>query len=219
MSAQAGSVDADLRVPPRTWYARSVHDVARDLLGALISVRSPEGTVTVRLSEVEAYGGSDDPGSHAYRGRTPRNATMFGPAGRLYLYFTYGMHWCANVVTGSDGEPSAVLLRAGRVVEGVELARRRRPTTKGDADLARGPARLATALGLSGADDGASVDGTAGHVVPGVSRAALRLDRGPAGPWERGPRTGVAGDGGNGRVYPWRYWLTGDPTVSPYRAR
>ena len=105
-----------LRLPGRAWYSRSSVEVAPDLLGAHLSVTTPKGLVTVRLTEVEAYGGSDDPGSHAYRGRTARNATMFGPPGRLYVYFSYGMHWCANLVTGTDGNASAVLLRAGEVV-------------------------------------------------------------------------------------------------------
>ena len=110
-----------LRLPGRAWYSRSSVEVAPDLLGAHLSVTTPKGLVTVRLTEVEAYGGSDDPGSHAYRGRTARNATMFGPPGRLYVYFSYGMHWCANLVTGTDGNASAVLLRAGEVVAGSEV--------------------------------------------------------------------------------------------------
>lgn len=201
-------------VPGRTWYSRPVLDVAPELLGAHLSVRSPEGTVTVRLTEVEAYGGSDDPASHAYRRRTPRNQTMFGPAGRLYIYFTYGMHHCCNVVAGQDGVAAAVLLRAGEVVEGLEVARRRRPTARSDAELARGPGRLTTALGLTGADDAVSLDGLGGHGSP---RAALLLPRAPAGPAERGPRTGIAFDQSQGAVLPWRFWLSGEATVSPYR--
>lgn len=205
-------------VPGRSWYARSVLEVAPDLLGAHLSVTSPEGTVTVRLTEVEAYGGSDDPGSHAYRGRTARNASMFGPPGRLYVYFTYGMHWCVNLVTGPEGTASAVLLRAGEVVGGDELARHRRVTSKQDRDLASGPARLAAALGLTGLHDGTSVDAEDGHVMPGHVSASLRVPEVRPGPWQHGPRTGVSGAGGSGAEYPWRYWLSGETTVSRYRA-
>src|SRR5687767_15954370 len=117
------------------------------LLGCTVEADTPDGTVAVRLVEVEAYRGADDPASHSFRGRTPRNAVMFGPPGHLYVYFTYGMHHCANVVCGGVGTPSAVLLRAGEVVEGVETARVRRPGAT-DRDLARGPARLCTALAI-----------------------------------------------------------------------
>lgn len=178
-------------------------EAAPRLLGALLTVRG----VTVRLTEVEAYLGDQDPGSHAYRGRTPRNAVMFGPPGRLYTYFTYGMHVCANVVCSPEGTASAVLLRAGEIVGGVELARARRTTSRSDADLARGPARLCVALGITLADGGARLD-----------RPELRLELGPpAVSWERGARTGVAGPGGSAD-FPWRFWLTGEPSVSPYRA-
>lgn len=212
-----GATDAPyaFHLPGRAWYARQPQDVARDLLGAHLTVGSTDGAVTVRITEVEAYGGSDDPGSHAYRGRTARNATMFGPAGRLYVYFTYGMHWCANLVTGTDGVASGVLLRAGEVVDGVGLARSRRTTSKSDKDLASGPARLATALGINGQHDGTSVDAADGHRMPGAD-VTLRVRDVRPGPISSGPRTGVSGDGGLA-TYPWRSWLTGDPTVSRYR--
>lgn len=177
-----------------------VLEVAPRLLGAVLR----HGDVAVRLTEVEAYDGPNDPGSHAYRGQTARNATMFGPPGRLYCYFTYGMHVCANVVTGEEGNPSAVLLRAGEVVEGVELARSRRPRSS-DRDLARGPARLCNALGIDLGHDG--VDLAAGPVT-----LSPRTPGDHAG-IETGPRVGLRGAPDR----PWRFWLAGEPSVSAYR--
>ena len=181
-----------------------VLEVAPTLLGArLVAV-----SVAVRLTEVEAYAGEADPGSHAFRGRTPRTEVMFGPAGIAYVYFSYGMHWCLNVVTGPAGEASAVLVRAGEVVDGLELARERRPGAA-DRDLARGPARLTRSLAVDGALGGTDLlDPT----------APLRLLPGDPVPVDRvrqGPRVGVSGDGA---AAPWRFWLDGEPTVSPYRA-
>lgn len=190
---------------------RPVLQVAPRLLGAVVRREDADGVVAVRLTEVEAYAGEDDPGSHAFRGRTPRTAVMFGPPAHLYVYFSYGMHWCANVVTGPDGRASAVLLRAGEVVEGHDLARSRRPAARTDRDLARGPARLAQALGLTGDDDGVDLRSSSVRLVPrgrAVPRASVRT----------GPRVGVSGAGGDGGAYPWRFWLAGDPTVSAYRA-
>ncbi|WP_152191950.1 DNA-3-methyladenine glycosylase [Georgenia satyanarayanai] len=184
-------------------------DVAPLLLGAHLTVRDDAGAVTVRLTEVEAYDGGNDPGSHAYRGLTPRTEVMFGPPGRLYVYFTYGMHWCANVVCGDDGRASAVLLRAGEVVDGVELARSRRPAARKDVDLARGPARMAQALGLAGPDNGV--------VLEAGGRAELVAPATPAAEVAAGPRVGVSGPGGDGETFPWRFWLPGEPTVSAYR--
>jgi DNA-3-methyladenine glycosylase len=184
-----------------------VLDVARDLLGAVVEHQSADGIVRVRLTEVEAYAGEADPGSHAFRGRTQRNAVMFGPAGHVYVYFTYGMHWCMNLVTGAAGDASAVLLRAGEVVGGLDLARARRPDGVRDRDLARGPARLTMALGITGEMNGLDV----------VRGSPLRVLSGPAVPDAdvvTGPRTGVAGAGATA---PWRFHVVGDPSVSPYR--
>jgi DNA-3-methyladenine glycosylase len=182
--------------------------VAPDLLGRVVVHDSPQGTVAVRLTEVEAYSGPGDPGSHARNGRTPRTAVMFGPPGHLYVYFSYGMHWCVNIVCERDGAAAAVLLRGGEVVEGRDVARLRRPAARVDRDLARGPARLAAALGLDRATDGARLGGAvrllAGAPVPG---AQVRT----------GPRVGVSGPGGDADSYPWRFWVEGDPTVSVYR--
>ncbi|MFJ6668831.1 DNA-3-methyladenine glycosylase [Streptomyces sp. NPDC091383] len=202
------------RMPlPRKFFDRPVLDVAPDLLGRVLVRTTPDGPISVRLTEVEAYDGPNDPGSHAYRGRTARNAVMFGEPGHVYVYFTYGMWHCMNLVCGPEGRASAVLLRAGEVVEGAELARKRRPTARNDRELAKGPARLATALEVDRALDG--TDACAAGETP------LRVLTGtpvPAGQVRSGPRTGVAGEGGNGEVHPWRYWVADDPTVSPYRA-
>lgn len=187
--------------------------VAPQLLGSVLTHHSHEGTVAVRITEVEAYMGPGDsshpdPGSHTFRGPTARSAPMFGPAGHLYVYFTYGMHYCANIVCGPAGTASAVLLRAGEVVEGQHLALVRRPTSKSALDLASGPARLATTLALTTADSGRDAL---------ADPFELRLPSLPAPAFSSGPRVGVSGDGGSAE-YPWRFWLPGDPTVSRYKA-
>lgn len=163
------------------------------------------GALSARLVEVEAYAGAEDPGSHAYRGMTARNAVMFGPAGHLYVYFTYGMHWCANVVCGDDGTASAILLRAGEPLSGLELMRERRPKSRTDRDLCRGPARLAQAFALD--------------------RAVLGVDltrRDPALPWladdgtpppnpvSQTTRIGLS----NGAAHPWRWHVPASRFVS-----
>ena len=183
--------------------ARPAVEVAPLLLGAVLG----HAGVLLRITEVEAYlGVGVDPGSHAFRGQTRRNATMFGPSGHLYAYFSYGMHVCANIVCSPDGEASAVLLRGGEIIAGEASARMRRPTARTDRDLARGPARLTRALGIGLDDDGADL---------GLAPFELTLPEHPA-PFLSGPRTGVGGDGG-GAEYPWRFWIPGDGTVSPYR--
>ncbi|MET0740278.1 MAG: DNA-3-methyladenine glycosylase [Candidatus Nanopelagicales bacterium] len=192
----------------RAFFDRPVEDVARDLLGRIVWHRSAEGTTAIRLSEVEAYEGTADPASHAFRGRTPRNAVMFGRPGHAYVYFTYGMHWCVNVVCERKGHAAAVLLRAGEVVQGVELARARRPTARGDRQLARGPANLARCLALTGADSGRDL--ASGRSLLWVSAGdAVRQDQVRAG-----PRVGVRLGAEEHR----RYWLSDDRTVSAYRA-
>ncbi|MFF9316217.1 DNA-3-methyladenine glycosylase [Streptomyces sp. NPDC014748] len=198
---------------PREFFDRPVLEVARDLLGRVLVRTTPGGPIALRLTEVEAYDGPNDPGSHAYRGRTTRNGVMFGPPGHVYVYFTYGMWHCMNLVCGPEGQASGVLLRAGEIVEGAELARLRRASARNDKELAKGPARLATALDVDRALDGA--DACAAGDTP------VRIVRGtpvPADQVRNGPRTGVAGEGGDGDAHPWRYWVAGDPTVSPYRA-
>jgi DNA-3-methyladenine glycosylase len=178
------------------------------LLGAVVTSRVDGHLVSVRITEVEAYGGQgEDPGSHAFRRQTPRNATMFGPPGRAYVYFTYGMHWCLNVVTESEGTAGAVLLRAGEVVRGLDVARARRPSARSDRELARGPARLTTALGVTGELDGV-------HLLAPRSPLRIALPGPPAVDVGVSARTGV---GGAGAATPWRFFLRGEPTVSPYR--
>jgi len=215
-------------VLPRETFAGSAAVVAPALLGCVLEHDTPEGLVAVALTEVEAYHGQADPASHAYRGRTPRNAVMFGPPGHAYVYFTYGMHFCVNLVCLPEGTASAVLLRAGRVVEGEDLARARRAAPgPGGRDLARGPARLCQALAITRAQNGADVCDPASPLRvrwPGPAEAGAgpaEAGAGPVGPAElagasisHGPRVGVSAAGD----VPWRFWVTGDPTVSVYRA-
>ncbi|NRQ39113.1 DNA-3-methyladenine glycosylase [Nonomuraea sp. NN258] len=232
----------DVTALPRGFFDRPSHEVAPELLGRVLV----HGPVAVRLTEVEAYGGpGEDPAAHTYRGKTPRNAVMFGPPGHLYVYFTYGMHFCANLVCLPEGSGSAVLLRAGEVVAGLDLARDRRSGGRSvsarsvpdravpDRDLARGPARLAVALGLARAHNGLDavwegapgaphtlIDRSAHDPRGGLSGlpegSAAVLEGTPADPAliRSGPRTGIS----TAKETPWRFWIDGDPTVSPYRA-
>jgi DNA-3-methyladenine glycosylase len=190
-------------VPPsaelRDLLERPVLEVAPLLLGATLR----HGPVACRITEVEAYDGSNDPGSHAFRGRTPRTAVMFGPAGHLYVYFTYGMHWCANVVCGPEGSASAVLLRAGEVTEGIDVARERRPSARVDRDLARGPARLCQALAIGGAQNGHDLGAPPLTLHPAPAETEVRT----------GPRVGLR----EAADRPWRFWLPDEPSVSAYR--
>ena len=226
---------------PREFFARPSVKVAPDLLGCVLEHETADGLVAVELTEVEAYAGRSDPASHAYRGKTRRNAVMFGPPGHAYVYFTYGMHFCVNMVClGEQGSASAVLLRAGAIIAGEDLARARRtrgpvpegpvsegPVSEGRAriaprDLARGPARLCQALAIDRALDGADVC-VAGSPLRMLSEAgnparSAVLARGgdPAGTPRRiatGPRVGVS----SAAEIPWRFWYDGDPTVSVYR--
>jgi len=201
-------------VLPRDFFARPSLQVAPDLLGCVIVHETPEGLVAVMLTEVEAYDGQNDPASHSYRGRTARNAVMFGPPGHVYVYFTYGMHFCMNLVTQPVHGSSAVLLRAGRVIAGVPLATARRSrrlarTIPREVDLARGPARLCEALAVDLSHDGADA------VDPfSPLRALAAVTPVPAAEISRGPRVGIS----RAADLPWRFWITGEPTVSPYRA-
>ncbi len=211
------------RIPlVRSFFDRPVLEIAPDLLGRVLVRATDDGPIELRLTEVEAYDGPNDPGSHAYRGRTDRNAVMFGPPGHTYVYFTYGMWHCLNLVCGPEGRAGGVLLRGGEVTVGAALARVRRPTSRKDSDLARGPARLASALSVDRSLNGSDVcaDSDSGSVSEGplAARSVFRVLTGtppPPGAVRTGPRTGVGGDGA---THPWRYWIDGDPTVSPYRA-
>ncbi|WP_149562237.1 DNA-3-methyladenine glycosylase [Streptomyces cacaoi] len=196
---------------PRTFFDRPVLDVAPDLLGRVLVRTTQEGPMQLRITEVEAYAGEADPGSHAYRGKTNRNASMFGPPGHAYVYFIYGMWFSLNLVCGPEGHASGVLLRAGEILEGQEQARHRRPKARSDAELAKGPARLATALDVDRTLNG--TDLCSGD--PAAPLTVLPGRPGAPGTIRKGPRTGV---GGEGAVHPWRFWLADDPTVSPYRA-
>ncbi len=208
----------------RDFFDRPSVQVAPDLLGYVLEHETAAGLVAVELTEVEAYAGQADPASHAYRGKTARNAVMFGPPGHAYVYFTYGMYFCVNLVCEGVGTASAVLLRAGRVIEGEELARARRAGRRAGTDpegarlasrdLARGPARLCQALGIDRSLDGADVCS---------ADLPLRVRWKRAGPGttgrsaERkiasGPRVGIAA----AAEVPWRFWIEGEPSVSAYR--
>lgn len=189
---------------PRSFFDRPSLVVARELLGAVV-VR---GDVAVRLTEVEAYTGPSDPASHAYRGRTRRNAVMFGPPGHAYVYFTYGMHWCVNLVCGPRDEPAAVLLRAGAVVDGLATARSRGRGRR-DPVLARGPACLTQVLDITGDLDGSDVTAADGPLSVHAGRPA------PEHAVAQGPRVGVRG----AEDRPWRFWWVGEPSVSRARSR
>jgi DNA-3-methyladenine glycosylase len=188
----------------RAFFAQDSTVVAPMLLNLLL-VR---GRRVARIVEVEAYAGAADAASHAYRGQTARNATMFGPPGHLYVYFTYGMHFCANVVCREAGVASAVLLRALAPLEGLEEMRALRPAARGDADLCSGPARLCQAFGVGRADDGAD--------LVSADRGLMLMSDGvmpPDVPWS-GPRIGLSARAGVDAALPWRYAVTGNPNVS-----
>jgi DNA-3-methyladenine glycosylase len=182
--------------------------VAPEVLGCVLWHESGDGLVAVELTEVEAYMGAIDPASHSYRGQTKRNGVMFGPPGHAYVYFTYGMHFCVNVVCQPAGIATAVLLRAGRIVAGEELARERRASSRRDSDLASGPARLCQALGIDMSQNGVDVCTLGSELL--VTSTTDSYERKIC----QGPRVGIS----SAVDLPWRYWVDGDPTVSAYRA-
>lgn len=182
----------DLSGPPE--------EVAPTLLGAVLRC----GAVAVRLTEVEAYDGTGDPASHAARGHTPRNAVMYGPPGHLYVYFTYGVHWAANVVCRPVGAAAGVLLRSGQVVDGADMAQARRGRSTGR-DLARGPGRLCQALGITAEHKGTYLLDHGPVTLTPALEPPVRI--------EQGPRVGVSVEADR----PWRFWIAGDEFVSTYR--
>jgi DNA-3-methyladenine glycosylase len=212
---------------PREFFCRPAQEMAPGLLGCVLESELDGGLVAVRLTEVEAYAGQADPASHAYRGQTRRNAVMFGEPGHAYVYFTYGMYFCVNLVCLPEGTAAAVLLRAGAVLAGAGLARRRRTGGRrsdsralADRDLARGPARLCQALGVDRSLDGADVCDRRSPLrirpAPATAGAPSATAAGDAPPGVvlRGPRVGVS----RAATVPWRFWLADEPTVSAYRA-
>ena len=194
-------------------------EVAPRLLGGILAATVGEQTVALRITEVEAYHGKGtgavpDPGSHARMGYTKRNATMWGEPGHLYVYLSHGIHSCVNVVCGPDGEAGGILLRGGEVIDGLEIARARRPAARTDRELARGPGRLGDALGLRHAlHDGIDV---VAMTMQNGAVASLRLRDEPLRAVASGPRVGIAGVAGTD-AFPWRFWIPGDRTVSPFR--
>ena len=180
-------------------------DAARIVLGSTLIV----GDVRIRIVEVEAYGGEKDgpwpdPASHSYRGRTPRNEVMFGPAGHLYVYRSYGMHFCMNVSYGPVGIAGGVLLRAGEVLDGCATVQARRPRVTRPAEWARGPGNLGSATGVTLAENGAALF---------ESDSPVRLEVGESDGWVSGPRVGVS----TAADRPWRFWIPESPAVSAYR--
>jgi DNA-3-methyladenine glycosylase len=192
------------RVLPRRFYAGGSVELAPQLLNKLLV--GDDGRAG-RIVEVEAYRGNADAASHAFRGPTRRNATMFGRPGRLYVYFTYGMHFCANVVCMPEGTPEAVLLRALAPVSGLDAMHAARPAAGRDVDLASGPAKLCQALGIARAQDGADL-------VTGVGGFRL-VDDGVAPPTlpPHSVRVGIR----QATELPWRWWVPDDPNVSKAR--
>jgi DNA-3-methyladenine glycosylase len=187
----------------RSFYGRDPLVVAPELLNKVLV----HGERAARIVEVEAYRGADDPGSHAFRGRTPRTGVMFGPAGHLYVYFTYGMHWCANAVCGPEGEAAAVLLRAASPLDGLPAMRALRPAARRDRDLCSGPAKLCQAFGIDRSHDGADL-------VTGDRRVTI-VDDGTPPPPEPGVSTRIGLSAG--AEHPWRWYVPDDPNVSRHR--
>ncbi len=196
---------------PKRFYDRDAPAVARDLIGCLFVHDGPDGRTAVRLVETEAYRGPQDPGSHGFRGMTARTRTMFGPPGHLYVYFTYGMHWCVNIVCAAPGVCEAVLLRAGEPRDGIDVMRQNRGGISNHRLLASGPARLAQAMGISKSHDGSTLlRGGSFFCAEDGATAALR-----EGEVSQTPRIGLGK--GRGDDIPWRYVVPGHPHASRRR--
>jgi len=218
--------EASWRVLSREFFDRAATSVAPALLGCVLAHETPRGLVAIEIVEVEAYTGETDPASHAFRGKTARNAVMFGAPGHAYVYFTYGMHFCVNLVCQQAGEPAAVLVRAGRVIAGADLAQARRAArvlSGGDSPasgqarsagaasrLASGPARLCQALGIDRAQNGSDVCDPGGPLRVLARRGFSGL---PSATIASGPRVGVRVGAENN----WRFWIAEDAAVSAYR--
>jgi len=203
-----------LRLANRDYFARDALEVAPALLGCVLQRVDGESTVALRITEVEAYCGDRDPGAHSYRGRTKRNQTLFGPPGHLYCYFTYGLHHALNVVVGDEGQSYGCLIRAGDVIEGADVARRRRERgvrkhPLPEQGLARGPGCVAQCFAADLTNDG-------DDLLAGRWRLLVPPD-GAVLAHEVGPRVGVSGPGGDSVDFPWRFWLANVPSVSTYK--
>jgi DNA-3-methyladenine glycosylase len=198
---------------PRAFFDRPSTQVAPDLLGCVFWSDTSAGRVAVRLVEVEAYEGEADPASHAFRGKTARNAVMYGESGHAYVYFTYGMHFCVNLVCLPAGQASAVLLRAGEVIDGADLAVARRPGGSRERDLARGPARLCQALAIDRALDGADVCAPGSPLGIGPRLPSTQSAGASSSEISSGPRVGIT----KAADWPLRFWLAGDKHVSGFR--
>ncbi len=189
---------------PRAWFDRPATDLARALLGCRLVHAHPDGTVGGRIVEVEAYRGPEDRAAHSSRGRTARNAVMFGPPGHLYVYLVYGLHLCMNVVAGPGAKPEAVLVRALALDEGLDVARQRRGRSVPERRLASGPGNVGSALGIDRALDGADLLDGPVWIEPRARRPTAIA---------RGPRIGVD-YAGTWAARPWRFWIADDPHVS-----
>ena len=198
-AAAAATGHPRLDVLPRDFFRRDSRAVAPELLNKILL--GPDGC-RARIVETEAYCGADDAAAHTFRGKTARNASMFGPPGHLYVYFTYGMHWCANTVCGEEGVGIGVLLRAAEPLDGLERMRARRGAGLADRALCSGPARLCQAFGITRADDGVDL-------VDGPFRIASDGMAPPAHPVVK-PRVGIS----RAVDAPWRWYVAGNPHVS-----
>lgn len=199
----------------RKFFEQTPVDLAQELLGCVLVSSLADGDVKLRITEVEAYGDvGQDPGSHAFRGKTDRNSSMFLSGGHVYVYRSYGIHWCMNIVAGRKQQSGGVLLRGGEVIEGIELAMQRRNADgvcRTERDLARGPGRLGSALGITHDLNGVDlIDRTplALYKPSGLGGQPVGLEI------KSSTRTGVAGEG---RHAEWRFYLVGEPTVSAHK--
>ena len=194
-----------MTILPASFYRRPTLEVARDLLGKLFVRRLDGELLSGRIVEVEAYHQDGDEAAHSFRGRTPRNEVMFRAGGLLYVYFTYGMHFCLNVVTEGDGVGAAVLIRAVEPIDGIAVMRGNRPRARRDVDLANGPAKLCQAFAIDGEHNGLHLDGSVVGIAdaPRLPESAILVTT----------RVGIS----RGRELPWRFFIDGSRCVSEMR--